>query len=52
VREYYDLRAPEYDEWNQSASMLDLARERVPRAEVVVGDGLALPFDDASFVRA
>ena len=103
-RRYYDLRAPEYDDWylgrgpfadrdrpgwdeetrrladivaglpaghvldaacgtgfltqhlpgdvtalDQSASMLEVARERRPDAELVVGDALALPFPDASF---
>jgi ubiquinone/menaquinone biosynthesis C-methylase UbiE len=102
VKEYYDTRAPEYDEWwhaaardrpgwreeldavrallaalppartldvacgtgyltqhlsgeivalDQSVSMLELARERVPHAELVVGDALALPFDDGAFDR-
>jgi demethylmenaquinone methyltransferase/2-methoxy-6-polyprenyl-1,4-benzoquinol methylase len=106
VKEYYDRRAPEYDDWwlgrgafagrerpgwepelnevatrlaalppartldiacgtgfitqhlpgdvvglDQSASMLAIARERVPHAEFVVGDALELPFPDASFER-
>jgi ubiquinone/menaquinone biosynthesis C-methylase UbiE len=34
-----------------SDSMLEIARERVPGAEFVVGDALALPFDDGSFDR-
>jgi SAM-dependent methyltransferase len=36
---------------DQSASMLEVAREQAPNAEFVVGDGLALPFDDGSFDR-
>jgi ubiquinone/menaquinone biosynthesis C-methylase UbiE len=36
---------------DQSASMLEVAREQVPSAEFVVGDGLALPFEDGSFDR-
>jgi ubiquinone/menaquinone biosynthesis C-methylase UbiE len=34
-----------------SDSMLEIARERVPHGEFVVGDALSLPFDDASFDR-
>ncbi len=103
-RRYYDLRAPEYDDWylgrgpfadrdrpgwdeetrrlaevvaglpagrvldaacgtgfltqhlpgevtalDQSAAMLELAGERRPDAELVVGDALALPFPDETF---
>jgi ubiquinone/menaquinone biosynthesis C-methylase UbiE len=102
VKEYYDLRAPEYDDWwlaaardragwveeigravdavnalprvrtldvacgtgfltrhlegevvglDQSANMLEIARERAPHATFVNGDALALPFDDGSFGR-
>src|SRR5579885_1141704 len=102
VKEYYDLRAPEYDDWwtaaardrdgwqdeleaalaqvaalpaaptldvacgtgfltrhlpgevvglDQSASMLALARRRLPHATFVQGDALALPFPDRSFGR-
>jgi SAM-dependent methyltransferase len=106
VKEYYDRRAPEYDEWwlgrgpffdrerpgwdaeldeiaalfgalppvrtldiacgtgfitrhlpgqivglDQSAAMLEIARDRIPEAEFVVGDALALPFADESFER-
>jgi ubiquinone/menaquinone biosynthesis C-methylase UbiE len=36
---------------DQSASMLEVAREQAPSAEFVVGDGLALPFEDGSFDR-
>jgi ubiquinone/menaquinone biosynthesis C-methylase UbiE len=36
---------------DQSASMLEVAREQAPNAEFVVGDGLALPVDDDSFDR-
>jgi ubiquinone/menaquinone biosynthesis C-methylase UbiE len=36
---------------DQSASMLDVAREQAPNAEYVVGDALDLPFDDGSFDR-
>ena len=36
---------------DQSATMLELARERVPDGEFVEGDGLALPFEDHSFDR-
>ena len=107
MKEYYDRRAPEYDDWwlgqglfvgrerpgweeeldevaavlgglpaartldiacgtgfitqhlpgdvvgiDQSASMISIARDRVPHAEFVVGDALELPFPDASFGRA
>jgi ubiquinone/menaquinone biosynthesis C-methylase UbiE len=34
-----------------SDSMLEIARERVPAGEFVVGDALALPFEDGSFDR-
>jgi demethylmenaquinone methyltransferase/2-methoxy-6-polyprenyl-1,4-benzoquinol methylase len=34
-----------------SGSMLEIARERVPAGEFVVGDALDLPFPDASFER-
>ena len=102
MKEYYDLRAPEYDDWwiaaardregwqdeldealarvaalpeertldiacgtgfitqhlrgdvvglDQSASMLELARSRVPGATFVQGDALELPFPDGSFGR-
>jgi ubiquinone/menaquinone biosynthesis C-methylase UbiE len=36
---------------DQSASMLEVAREQAPQAEFVQGDGLALPFADDSFDR-
>jgi ubiquinone/menaquinone biosynthesis C-methylase UbiE len=36
---------------DQSEAMLELARERAPQASYVRGDGLALPFPDASFDR-
>jgi ubiquinone/menaquinone biosynthesis C-methylase UbiE len=36
---------------DQSDAMVQLARERVPRATFVVGDALHLPFTDASFDR-
>jgi demethylmenaquinone methyltransferase/2-methoxy-6-polyprenyl-1,4-benzoquinol methylase len=36
---------------DQSASMLAIAQERVPRGEFVLGDALELPFQDASFDR-
>ena len=106
MKEYYDRRAPEYDDWwlgrglfagrdrpgweteldevaallgalapvrtldiacgtgfitrhlpgevvglDQSASMIAIARDRVPAAEFVAGDALALPFPDDSFGR-
>ena len=106
MKEYYDRRAPEYDDWwlgrglftdrerpgweaeldqvavqlgalapvrtldiacgtgfitrhlpgpvvglDQSASMIAIARRRLPDAEFVVGDALALPFANASFER-
>ena len=106
MKEYYDRRAPEYDDWwlgrglfahrerpgwegeladvgalldalppmrtldvacgtgfitqhlsgevvglDQSAAMIAIARERLPRAEFVVGDALDLPFPDQSFGR-
>ena len=34
-----------------SESMLEIARERVPHGEFLVGDATALPFDDLSFDR-
>jgi demethylmenaquinone methyltransferase/2-methoxy-6-polyprenyl-1,4-benzoquinol methylase len=34
-----------------SESMLEIARERVPHGEFVVGDALSLPFEDLSFDR-
>ncbi len=36
---------------DQSAAMLAIARVRVPEAELVQGDGLALPFADGAFER-
>jgi ubiquinone/menaquinone biosynthesis C-methylase UbiE len=36
---------------DQSPAMLSIARERAPAATFVLGDGLALPFPDASFDR-
>jgi ubiquinone/menaquinone biosynthesis C-methylase UbiE len=106
VKEYYDTRAPEYDEWylgtglfaerdrpgwdravealtrtldslapartldvacgtafltrrlpgeitglDQSEQMLAIARARVPAATFIQGDGLELPFENASFDR-
>jgi ubiquinone/menaquinone biosynthesis C-methylase UbiE len=106
VKEYYDRRATEYDDWwlgrglfaerdrpgweaeldelatlfgalppvrtldvacgtgfitrhlpgevvglDQSPSMIAIARKRLPHAEFVVGDALALPFPDDSFER-
>jgi demethylmenaquinone methyltransferase/2-methoxy-6-polyprenyl-1,4-benzoquinol methylase len=36
---------------DQSARMLDVARTRLPGAELVQGDGLALPFPDDCFDR-
>jgi ubiquinone/menaquinone biosynthesis C-methylase UbiE len=36
---------------DQSEAMAEIARERLPDAEVVVGDALDLPFLDASFDR-
>jgi ubiquinone/menaquinone biosynthesis C-methylase UbiE len=36
---------------DQSASMLEIAREQAPNAEFAAGDALALPFDDGSFDR-
>ena len=106
MREYYDRRAPEYDDWylgsglfaerdrpgwdeevaelragigalpparvldvacgtgfltrelngevtalDQSAAMLEEARERVPNGRLVMGDALLLPFDDGEFDR-
>jgi ubiquinone/menaquinone biosynthesis C-methylase UbiE len=37
---------------DQSASMIEVARERDAAADYVIGDALALPFPDASFKRA
>ena len=106
MKEYYDTRAPEYDEWylargrfasrerpgwheavkaleqavqelepartldvacgtgfltrhlrgtvtglDQSARMIEIARERMPDAGFVQADAIPLPFDDASFDR-
>ncbi|HEY2777917.1 MAG TPA: class I SAM-dependent methyltransferase [Gaiellaceae bacterium] len=106
MKEYYDLRAPTYDDWylgrgryaardaaawerdlaglvdvvcalspvrtldvacgtgfltrhlrgevvglDQSANMLEIARERSPGATFVQGDGLELPFEDGEFDR-
>src|SRR5262245_11841515 len=34
-----------------SPSMLEVAAERIPEADFLVGDALALPFDDGSFER-
>jgi ubiquinone/menaquinone biosynthesis C-methylase UbiE len=106
VREYYDTRAPEYDEWylgtgvfagrerpewdaavaqlqavlaalpaartldvacgtgfltrhlpgevtglDQSARMVEIARQRMPAATFLTGDALTLPFGDRSFQR-
>jgi ubiquinone/menaquinone biosynthesis C-methylase UbiE len=106
VKEYYDRRAPEYDDWwlgrglftgrerpgwedeldevagllralppartldiacgtgfitqhlpgevvglDQSASMIAIARGRIPQAEFVIGDALELPFPNTSFGR-
>jgi demethylmenaquinone methyltransferase/2-methoxy-6-polyprenyl-1,4-benzoquinol methylase len=105
VKEYYDRRAPEYDDWwlgeglyapvpdgwsaerdelmailaalepkrtldvacgtgfvtgrlpgevmglDHSGAMLQVAKQRNPRATFVQGDGLSLPFEDASFER-
>jgi len=36
---------------DQSPTMVDLARERVPGAAIVQGDALALPFEDGAFDR-
>jgi ubiquinone/menaquinone biosynthesis C-methylase UbiE len=36
---------------DQSPAMVEIARERIPSAEFVVGDALALPFADGSFDR-
>ena len=36
---------------DQSEAMLEIARERVPRAKFVVGDALVLPFEGGSFER-
>ncbi len=106
MQQYYDARAPEYDEWylgkgrfaglerpdweravreleraiaqlaavrtldvacgtgfltrhlrgeltalDQSAKMLEITRGRVPRATVVEGDALSIPFEDGAFDR-
>lgn len=105
MKEYYDRRAPEYDDWwlgeglyapvppgwseerdelmavledfaprrtldvacgtgfvttrlpgeivglDNSAAMLEVATRRNPRAKFVLGDALALPFEDGSFGR-
>ncbi len=106
MKEYYDTRAPEYDEWylgagvfarrdrpgwdedvealigaiaglpprrtldvacgtgyltrhlpgqvtglDQSERMLEVARRRLPEAELVTGDALALPFEDDAYER-
>jgi SAM-dependent methyltransferase len=37
--------------FDQSTSMIELARERVPDADFVQGDALDLPFDDEAFDR-
>jgi len=37
--------------FDQSQRMLEVAAERVPEAELVAGDALALPFADGSFDR-
>jgi ubiquinone/menaquinone biosynthesis C-methylase UbiE len=36
---------------DQSPTMIEVARERVPTAEFRIGDALDLPYDDASFDR-
>jgi ubiquinone/menaquinone biosynthesis C-methylase UbiE len=36
---------------DQSTSMIEVAREQAPAAEFVVGDALALPFEEESFDR-
>lgn len=36
---------------DQSPTMIEVARERVPTADFVIGDALDLPFDDGSFDR-
>jgi SAM-dependent methyltransferase len=36
---------------DQSSAMLDVAREQVPDATFVEGDGIDLPFDDGAFER-
>ena len=36
---------------DQSAAMVEIAQERVPEGEFVVGEGLELPFPDGSFDR-
>ena len=106
MKEYYDTRAPEYDDWylglgrfaerdrpgwheavialeravaaldpartldvacgtgfltrhlrgrvtglDQSQSMIEIARERIPPAEFVQADAIPLPFEDAAFDR-
>jgi methyltransferase family protein len=58
MKEYYDARAPEYDEWyldeGQYAArerMLEIASERVPKARFVQGDATDLGFEDGAFDR-
>ena len=36
---------------DQSAQMLEIARERIPGGRVVQGDAVPLPFEDGSFDR-
>jgi ubiquinone/menaquinone biosynthesis C-methylase UbiE len=36
---------------DQSPSMIEVAREQVPKAEFIIGDALSLPFADAAFDR-
>jgi len=36
---------------DQSPSMIEVARERVPNGDFIVGDALDLPFDDGAFDR-
>src|SRR5205823_3566531 len=36
---------------DQSEAMIEIARERMPDGQFLVGDALALPFADASFER-
>jgi ubiquinone/menaquinone biosynthesis C-methylase UbiE len=45
-----DLRG-EITGLDQSPSMLEVAAEQAPDAELVLGDGLSLPFADGSFER-